>query len=152
QFTALVAAFSLTFAFYIVRLHAVLTSPVLQLRAAADASEFMIATTMALAGLLAVLAWNTVFPDRRDCLILGLLPVRTRTILLTKLAAIGTALGVTVGAINSFAGFCLPFMSPHPLRSFAAYWLTAGAAGAFVFCGALAVQGVASHVLPHRVF
>src|SRR5205807_707474 len=91
QLTALLAAFSLTFAFYVVRLHTALTSPEMQWRAAAGESEFMIATTMAIAGLLAVLAWNAVFPDRGDCLGLGLLPVRARTIFLAKLAAIGTA-------------------------------------------------------------
>jgi predicted permease len=152
QFTALIAAFSVTFAFYVVRLHSALTSPAMQERAAASESEFMIATTMVLSGLLAILAWNSVFPDRRDCLVLGLLPVPARTILLAKLAAIGTALGVTVGAVNSFTGLCLPFMSPHPLRSLPAYWLTVVAAGAFVFCGALALQGLVSHLLPHRVF
>jgi predicted permease len=152
QFTALIAAFSVTFAFYAVRLQTALTSPAMQERAAAGETEFMIATTMVLSGLLAVLAWNSVFPDRRDCLVLGLLPVPARTIMLAKLAAIGTALGVTVCAANSFTGLCLPFMAPHPLRSFPAYWLTAVAAGAFVFCGALAVQGVASHLLPHRLF
>ena len=152
QFTALIAAFSLTFTFYVVRLHTALTSESMQRQAAVGESEFMIATTMVLSGLLAVLSWNSVFPDRRDCLVLGLLPVPARTILLAKLAAIGTALGVTVGAVNSFAGLCLPFLSPHPVRSLPAYWVTAAAAGTFIFCGALAVQGVASHVLPHRLF
>ena len=68
--------------------------------------EFLIASTMAIAGLFSVLAWNTVLPDRRDCLVLGLLPVRVRTIFLAKVAAIATALGVSVAAINIFTGLC----------------------------------------------
>ena len=41
--------------------------------------EFLISATITLAGLCAVMAWNTVFPDRRDSLVLGLLPVPART-------------------------------------------------------------------------
>jgi len=38
------------------------------------------------------------------------------------------------------------------LRSLAAYWLTMAAAGIFMFCALLALQGVASFVLTHRLF
>jgi hypothetical protein len=113
--------------------------------------EFLIATTMAIAGLFSVLAWNAVFPDRRDSLILGLLPVRVRTILLAKLAAMGTALGVSIAAVNIFTGLCFPFLAIAPgggmlggLRSLAAYWVAMAAAGLFVCCALLALQGLLS--------
>ena len=43
--------------------------------------EFLISTTMAVVGIFAVLAWDSVFPDRRDGLILGLLPLRPQMVL-----------------------------------------------------------------------
>lgn len=38
------------------------------------------------------------------------------------------------------------------MRMLAAYWLTMGAAGVFVFCLAMSVQGVAACLLPYRHF
>ena len=43
--------------------------------------------TMLVAGLMAVISWDQIFPDRRDVMILGALPVRSLTILLAKIAA-----------------------------------------------------------------
>src|ERR1700722_12161233 len=66
--------------------------------------EFLISASVAVAGLFAVLAWNAVFPDRRDCLVLGPLPVSTPTIVVAKLSAMATALGVSLIAMNVFTG------------------------------------------------
>ena len=44
------------------------------------AQHFLIATTMLVVGLFAVLSWETTFPDQRDVLVLAALPVRARTI------------------------------------------------------------------------
>src|SRR5271170_1717919 len=60
------------------------------------AQHFLIATTMLVVGLFAVLSWDATFPDRRDVLVLGPLPVRPRTLFLAKAASLGAALGVTV--------------------------------------------------------
>ena len=57
--------------------------------------EFLIATTMAIAGLFAVLAWNAVLPDRRDCLVLGPAAGAAAHHFLAKVAALATALGVS---------------------------------------------------------
>src|SRR5437899_11278492 len=56
--------------------------------------HFLIATTMLAVGLFAILSWGSMFPDHRDVLVLAPLPVRARTILLAKIAAIMTALGL----------------------------------------------------------
>src|SRR6516162_8922786 len=64
--------------------------------------EFLISTTMAIAGMFAVVSWDSVFPDRRDSLILGLLPLRPQTILNARLAATATGLGLCVVAVNVF--------------------------------------------------
>jgi hypothetical protein len=124
----------------------------------ADA-EFLCSTTMAIAGLLAVLAWNTVLPDRRDCAVLCTLPVRSRTIFLGKLAAIASLLGAGILAFNLLPGLCVPLLLLPPgaglgagVRSLAAYWITMGAIGVFVCCGLLALQGLFALALKHRHF
>ncbi len=76
--------------------------------AAWGAEHFLIATTMLVVGLFAVLSWDSTFPDRRDVLVLAPLPVRARTLFLAKVAAAATALGVTVVCLHSAAGLVGP--------------------------------------------
>ena len=70
--------------------------------------HFLIATTMLVVGLFAVLSWSAMFPGQRDALVLGPLPIRMHTILLAKFAAVATALGVTVLALHAVAGLIWP--------------------------------------------
>jgi CubicO group peptidase (beta-lactamase class C family) len=70
--------------------------------------HFLIATTMLAVGLLAVLSWDSMFPTHRDLLVLAPLPVRARTILLAKLAALASALGLAVVALHVVAGVIWP--------------------------------------------
>ncbi len=119
--------------------------------------HFLIATTMLVVGLLAVLSWDTTFPDRRDVLVLTPLPVRPRTLFMAKVAALGAALGLAVASMNSFAGLVWPalhFVPPdgNVLRTLPAYWVSVSAAGVFVFCAVLSVQGLAGQFLPRRHF
>jgi hypothetical protein len=120
--------------------------------------HFLITTTMLVVGLFAVLSWDSTFPDRRDVLVLAPLPVLARTLFLTKVAAVATALSVTVAALHVFAGLTWPFaFAPaHSgvlglIRSLAGYWITMLSAGAFIFCCVLGVQGLAA-LLPRRQF
>lgn len=118
-------------------------------------TEFLISTSIAVAGLLAVLAWNAVFPDRRDCLILGPLPVSTPAIVGAKLSAMATALGVSLLAVNAFTGLAFPSIlvaNSNPLRAAAAWWITIFAAGIFIFASMLALQGVAAQLLSWSLF
>jgi len=70
--------------------------------------HFLIATTMLVVGLFAVLSWESTFPDRRDVLVLGPLPVPGRTLFLAKAAAVASALGLTVAALHVMAGIAWP--------------------------------------------
>jgi hypothetical protein len=76
---------------------------------------------------------------------------------LAKVAALATALGVSVGALHVLAGIVWPIgLANHSglaslLRAFAAYWATMLAAGAFIMCSVLGVQGLAAQ-LPRRQF
>src|SRR6266852_1027812 len=72
QFAALLAAFSFIVGIYVVPPYTLGKLPPDKLALAATGDqEFLIATTMAVVGLFAVIAWDAVFPDRRDIVILG---------------------------------------------------------------------------------
>ncbi len=121
--------------------------------------HFLIATTMLVVGLFAVLSWESAFLNRRDVLVLAPLPIRTRTMFLAKVASVATALSLTVASLHTLAGVAWPVLVFSPansgvlgmLRSLAAYWVTMLAAGAFIFCCVLGVQGLAAQ-LPRRLF
>ncbi len=126
--------------------------------------HMVIATTMLVIGLFAVLSWDSTFPDRRDVLILSPLPVKAATIFLAKASALGAALSLTVVTFNALPGLALPFALTPPgsnfldmlfslelYRGFAAYWITVLAAGAFVLFCVLCAQGIAAQ-LPRSAF
>ncbi|HEX4169278.1 MAG TPA: serine hydrolase domain-containing protein [Bryobacteraceae bacterium] len=71
--------------------------------------HFIIATTMLAVGLFAVLSWESMFPDRRDVMVLAPLPVLARTLFLAKVAAVTTALSLTVICLNILPGLVAPF-------------------------------------------
>lgn len=116
------------------------------------------ATTMLVTGLIAILSWDSILPDRQDVLILGPLPVEPRTIFLAKLAAIAYLIGLSVIAVNAFSGLLWPlyFGSNGEIaalaRSFAAFWITTFLAAAFMLLSVLTLQGVASQLLPRQAF
>ncbi|MBI4909175.1 MAG: beta-lactamase family protein [Acidobacteria bacterium] len=70
--------------------------------------HFLIATTMLIVGIFAVLSWDATFPDRRDVMVLGPLPVRARTMFAAKVAAVATALGLTILLFHSIMGLAWP--------------------------------------------
>src|SRR5580693_1562394 len=53
-------------------------------------------------GVVMVFEWDALFPDRRDYLILTPLPLRTFTLFVAKMAALGMFLAIFVAAINFF--------------------------------------------------
>jgi hypothetical protein len=121
--------------------------------------HFLIETTMTVAGLVALLNWDAAFPDKRDILILGPLPVRTSTLFLAKVAALLAAPGLAAIALNIFVGVLWPlfFRSssagfPGALRAWPAYWITILLASAFSVFTILALQGLAANLLPRQFF
>ncbi|HEY3841606.1 MAG TPA: hypothetical protein VGL72_33780, partial [Bryobacteraceae bacterium] len=117
---------------------------------------FVISITLAVVGLFSVLAWNNLLPDRRDCLVLGMLPVSTRTIARARLAAVLTVIGVLILLVNGLVGFTFPYvMARQPaesLRCVAAWWITVIAASIFAFAWTLALQGAAAQLFPWHTF
>jgi hypothetical protein len=121
--------------------------------------EFLVSTSMAVIGILTLLIWDSLFPDRRDCLILGAMPVRVRTMFAAKVASLAGALSLAVAAVNLFTGATYPFLitarasgAVGSLRNFAAYWVVILGASVFVFLALLVTQGIAIQVLPHTLF
>lgn len=104
QFAALLIFISLWLALVGVLAASVQAEPGRGVVVAWAVEHLLIATTMLAVGLFAVLSWDSLFPDRRDVLVLSPLPVRARTIFLAKAGAVLTALGLTVAALNSFTG------------------------------------------------
>ncbi len=160
QIASMLAALSLVLALYAVPKYAITKlKPHALLVAAWGDQEFFIATTMAVVGLFTVLCWDTIFPQKRDVLVLFPLPVRQRVMAAAKMAAVGSALGVSIVATNVFLGCSYPLLVVPPdagplgfVRSLAALWITMICAGAFMFCTLLAIQGVASQLLSYRLY
>lgn len=117
-----------------------------------------IVNTMLVVGLIAVVTWDSTFPDRRDAMVLGPLPVKPRMILTAKLAATAALLGIAIASLNfaSSIAWALVFGGSHGpggfLRFFVAHWFTLIAASAFLYGSVLTVQGMAAFLLPRRLF
>jgi pimeloyl-ACP methyl ester carboxylesterase len=151
QFAALLAAYSFVLAVFTVS-HFALSSGHSKLAVSAwGVEEFLISTTLTVTGLFAVLAWNAVLPDRRDSFVLDPFPLRIRTIFAAKGAAIATALGISIVAVNVFTGISFPFLLipaglgvTGAVRCLLAYWTTMAAAGVFIFVSIFALQNAAA--------
>jgi hypothetical protein len=112
--------------------------------------------TMLIVGLAVVASWDTIFPDRRDAMVLGPLPVKPGMILAAKLAASGALLGIAVAALNFAMGTMLPVVMGGSIfgvaRGLLAWWLATAAATACLYGAVLALQGWAALLLPRRRF
>jgi hypothetical protein len=121
--------------------------------------HYLISTMMLVAGLITVVSWDAIFPDRRDAMVLGPLPVRPHMILGAKVCASASLLGIALLALNAAPGFVASLIlgQLHTsvfgfLQVLAAYSITMIAATLFLYCAVLTVQGVMALVLPRRLF
>ncbi len=154
QFAALFAGLSYLFTFWLIAAGRLPRSFLWTME------HFLIATTMVVVSLFSVLCWDSIFPDKRDVLVLAPLPIRADTVFRAKLAALIAALSLSVVSLNIFSGLVWPFLFSATngggfsgmTRSLAAYWITMVLAGLFMFCSVLGVQGVTSLVLPRQQF
>ncbi len=119
--------------------------------------ESALANMLLVVGLIAVITWDATFPDRRDVLALGHLPVKPRTILLAKVSATAALLGLAMATLNFASGCSWALVLGggsllKAARFFPAFWFTIVAATVFLYGSVLALQGVAALVLPRRLF
>lgn len=98
--------------------------------------------------LLAALVWDSMFPDRTDQEIVGVLPVRPRTLAAGRLAAALAAaalfaamINVPSGLIFAVAQSALPITGSLP-RLLMAHLLTTMSASMFVFIALMSLRGV----------
>ena len=106
---------------------------------------------MLVTGLIAVVSWDTIFPDRRDAMVLGPLPVRPATILAAKVAACAAVVGIAILCLTSGMGIVIPIVAGS-WSVFFAWWITMAAACAFVYGAVLAAQGIMALLLPRKMF
>jgi len=121
--------------------------------------HFLIETSMTVAGLIAILAWDSAFPDRRDLMVLSPLPVRVGTLFLAKTSALFAAPGLAIFSLNIFAGVGWPlaFVAKGSgffglLWAWPAYWLTVVLASSFFVFVMLTLQGLVANLLPRQLF
>lgn len=121
------------------------------------ADELLLMTLGMMAiGLVALLVWERLFPDRRDVRLLDVLPLRTRTHVIARLGALGTvAILFSVGGNLPAAVIYGPAVwlhggSPGFLRAIAAHLAASAMGGLFTFFLIVAGQGVLLNVFGRR--
>ena len=121
--------------------------------------EFLISLSMAVTSFVTVLAWDSLYPGRRDCMILTSLRVRMRSIFLARILSILALLGCCTVAVNSFSTVVFPLMVLSERLSWSAFFayasahlISLSAAGCFAFSSLLALQGLLAIVLGYRQF
>lgn len=110
QFAALFIFISIGFAWGGLIVGGLKMAPESRVIALWSAEHFLIATTMLVVGIFAVLSWDSTFPTRREVMMLAPLPIRARTIFLSKVAAVATAFGVAVVTLHIAASIVWPFV------------------------------------------
>ncbi|RPJ38298.1 MAG: hypothetical protein EHM21_17055, partial [Chloroflexi bacterium] len=114
--------------------------------------------SMTVLGIVTVLEWDTLLPDRRDYLVLRPFPVRLSTILAAKIVTLIGFWGVFTATINAFSTVAFPAAVTQydPFRNLAwfirCHALTILAANAFVFLAILAIQALLMNLLGWRLF
>ena len=113
---------------------------------------------MVAAGGLGVVTWNSLILDRRDALVLGVLPVHGPTIVAAKLAALGAYVGIVTAGMHAggSVSFGLILSEGMPLsfaaRGIVAHFVASCLASMFMLFAITAVQGVVLTLTGPRVF
>jgi hypothetical protein len=114
---------------------------------------FFLTYSLAIMGLVMVVEWNMLFPDRRDYLILTPLPLRAPTLFLAKLAAFAIFMGLFATAVNSFLILFWPAIDAGvTLAGWGAHALVLLAGGVFIALAAAALNGLLVTLLPAKAF
>jgi macrolide transport system ATP-binding/permease protein len=118
-----------------------------------------IGIAFAVTALLTLLQWQSLFPNRRDCLAFAGLPISSRDIFLTKSSALtilftGYVLALTLPWAIFFTTVTAGAWqeNPNTLVLIAATFISFAAACCFAFSTLLALQGLLLNLLPARFF
>ncbi len=118
-----------------------------------------VSLAMILTGLLTVIEWDALFPDRRDYEILSPLPITTRLLFLAKLSSVLLLLAVFWAAANLGPAFLFSAVVVTPAepwfalpRAFLAHLIATFTASAFVFLFFVGLEGLLLNVLAPKWF
>jgi hypothetical protein len=107
-----------------------------------------ITLTMTAVGMVALVIWDGIFPDRRDARILTSLPVPGRVLVGARLLALAALCGIFVAGVNVVPAVLYAPMiaafggAANQALGILAYVVATTFAGAFVFCALVALQGI----------
>jgi len=115
---------------------------------------------MVLMALVTVLEWDVLFPDRRDYLNLGVLPIRTGTIFRAKFVSLVFFAAVFSAAVNALSVFSVAFYMPRWIdnslatlvRYMAVHVVATTAAFLFAFLLGISLQAVLLVAAGPRLF
>lgn len=120
---------------------------------------FAFGVTMIAMGLLATVVWNSLLFDRRDALVLGSFPLRHRTVLASKVAALAAFFGIVFAGIHPLAAVSYGLHLGAAIAGLgfgaklaAVYLLVSILAGVFVVLLVVGAQGLLLSVLGPRLF
>ena len=128
-------------------------------RASVSDEYFFVVMSMTITGLIMILRWNRLFPDRRDFWNLAPLPIEIRNIFLANfLALFGLALlfAIDVNAASAFLFPAIVSLSGHSfgvfLRLVIGHATTVMAASLFSFFSIFALAGLLMLLVPARLY
>ena len=114
---------------------------------------------MVITGVVTVLKWDRILPDRQDYLNLGPLPVRPRTVLLANVTAILLVAVIFAIDVNAASMFLFPMVVTAEqgslavfLKFVAAHAICVLLASAFTFFAVFSLMGILLATAPKRMF
>ena len=115
--------------------------------------NFFVTYAFCAMGCVTALQWESLFPDRMDYLVLLPLPLRSRTLFLAKLWAVGHFLALFLVAVNIAGTLLLPTLElwslPRAMSAHAAAVFSAGLASSLMV---LTLEGLVIVLTPERWF
>jgi hypothetical protein len=110
---------------------------------------------MVATALVSLVIWDNVFPDRRDAYVIGHLPVRSSTVIVARLLAVGAlmlliALGSSLPSAFTYGVVAGGYSRGGILRTMFGHFFATLGASVFAFLLLLGVQGVLLNVVAGR--
>jgi hypothetical protein len=132
--------------------------PAIRLVQATQADQlFFVTFGMMAIGVVALFMWESLFPDRRDVRILGVLPLRTRAHVLGRIGAAGAVATLFCIGINLLPAVLYGLtlwgnnVAAGPVRAIAAHFIATAMGGVFIFFTLMVAQGLLLNVFGRRM-
>jgi len=158
QILALVSVPGLIIIVFLLRKYARLAplAPAAAQIAALNEKCLFIYFSMVVIGFVAVLEWDSLFPDRRDHLILSPLPIQGMNLFLSKAASLCLFLTLFSIFVNLFPVLLYPLFASRgfleSIRFTLSHALSVFAGNAFIFFACVTLRGLLLNCLGHRLF